>query len=286
MDLPNEPSAVTLVDTKAAANDTESITAVRQIPDLVAPPPPPAPAPTPRPTLPPGARRLGRFIAEGPVARGPSGPVFRSRDDNDGRDVHIETMPSDLDLVTATAAIAQLAKLEHVNLVRVFELVVHAGRAYLVREPLTGRSLFQHVKERKTLPWLEAVGVGDQLCAGLELLHERSIFHRAIRPAWIVVEKKTIKLGGMAIAAGIHDRAWIAPEVIAGGEPDPRSDIYGVGAILYHCLTGEPPGSSPMVHQGPKELQSLVAAMLAKAPADRPASVTGLRNSFKELFEV
>ena len=278
MDLPFEPTAVT----PPAAGDTTSITAVRPIPE------PAPPRPTPLPPLPPGARRLGRYVAEGPIARGPSGPVFKSRDEVNKRDVHIETMPDSLDLVAGTAMVASVAKVEHANLVRVYELIVHAGKPYLVREPLGGRPLDQHVKERGGLPWLEALGLVDEVCAGLERLHERSIVHRAVRAACVVVDGKTIKLGGVAITPDFLDRAGLAPEVIAGAKPDRRSDIYGVGATLFQCLTNRPPkiGDEGGLDKVPANLAGLVFAMLAKDPAARPGSVLALRATFKDLIAV
>ena len=287
-DLPGEPTRVTPMD---IPGEPTAVTPLVLAPDADASAPK-RPTPTPdaaRPTpLPPGARRLGRFVAEGPIGNGASGPVFKSKDEKrDGRDVHIETLSAELDLVGTASTIASMAKLEHANLVRVYELVVHAGKPYLVREPLEGRALDAHVKKRGELPWLEAVGLVDAVCAAVIHLHDRSLVHRAVRPACIMVHDKVIKLGGAGIAPGFLDRAFTAPEILAkGGVVDTRADIYGVGAVLFYCLTGKSPGEPGNLGKAPTKLVSLVNAMIAKSPVDRPASLGGIRSSFKELLEV
>ncbi len=319
-DLPGEPTAITPMDlpesenTAPLAGDATSVTGMalglddlddaddsgeptsvsKQAPQgrhsEVHRPPAPAAAPVApiqdtlsRPVGPP--RLGGRYLRFNEIQRGPTGTVFRGYDERTKRDVGIEAMPPVVDPIASSSLVTALAKLEHDNLVRVFELVVHAGKPYLITEPLAGKSLDQHIIERGAYPWLEAVGLMDEVCKGLEYAHERSILHRAIRPGVIVLQGKTPKLGGFAIAPDLDDPSHIAPEVVGGARPDKRSDIYAIGATLFQCLTGRAPTDKHALPKVPLKLQILVDTMLSKLPADRPSTVAEVRDSFKNLLD-
>ncbi len=164
-----------------------------------------------------------------PIRRTPDGPIYASHDDANDRDVHVEALPGNLDLRAFTTLTQTLAKIEHANLVRAYELVLHAAKPYLVREPHDGRTLEDVVRERGALPWLEAVTLVDGVCAGLERLHERGITHGSVRPSCIVVVGKICKLGGVGVPPSLFHRLGLAPEARTGR----RRDIYGIGATLY-----------------------------------------------------
>jgi serine/threonine-protein kinase len=211
--------------------------------------------------------------------------VFRGYDERNRRDVGIEALPPVLDPIASASLVTSLAKFEHANLVHVYELIVHAGKPYLITEPLAGKSLDQHIIDRGVYPWLEAVGLMDEVCAGLEYAHERSMLHRAIRPAVIIMQGKAAKLGGFAIAPDLTDADFVAPDVLSGAAPGRRSDIYAIGATLFQCLTGRSPSKDHELSNVPMKLQQLVDSMLAKTANDRPATVKDVRVSFKGLLD-
>jgi serine/threonine protein kinase len=264
-ELPNDPTLVTPME----------ITGIPAQPAAppVALPPPPKP-------LPPGARRLGAYVVLASIGRTPDGPIYPSHDDARDRDVHVETLPSDLDLVTFAALVQTLANIEHANLVRAHELVLHAGKPYLVREPHANRTLEDIVKERGALPWLEAVNLIDGVCAGLERLHERGVVHGAVRPGCIFVDGKACKLGGVGVPPSLFHRIGLAPE----GGTSRRRDVYGVGATLYYCLTTSTPSAgAPIPDIFPAKLVALTSAMIAENPTDRPTSIQDVRAKFRAL---
>nr|HEX4315857.1 protein kinase [Kofleriaceae bacterium] len=278
-DIPGEPTLVTPMDMPGMP----SLSGITQPPPISrAKTPAPAPAPAPKlAPLPPGAHRLGSYVVTKPIGNTPDGPIYATRDDAHERDVQVAALPDDLDLVAFTALVKSLSKIDHAGLVRVHELVLHAGKPYLVREPLAGRALEDIVRDRGPLPWLEAVTLLDAVCSALEALHERGIVHGAVRPACIVVDGKLCKLGGVGVLPPLSKRDGLAPE----GGTSRRRDVFGIGATLYHCLTGSTPtAGAPLPDTFPGKLFALATSMLAENPSDRPASIQDVRGRFKAMM--
>jgi hypothetical protein len=290
--LADGPTAITSLVVPAPDDDDaagQETTSVRAMHPAVAPGTAAAPAPAKAPTrptpLPDDRPRIGRYLVFNEVSSGPSGTVFRGYDDRQKRDVGIEALSPTLDAFARRSLVTSLVKLDHPNVMRVHELIVHSGKPYLITEPLVGASLAQHVLEGGVYPWLEAVGLMDVVCAGLEYAHEHAVLHRAIRPHVIVLQAKSAKLRGFATAPDLADAAYVAPEVLAGGPFDRRSEIFAIGATLFFSLTGHAPGADHVLPNVPLKLQQLVDRMLAKQPIDRPTSVTEVRASFKGLLD-
>ncbi len=146
--------------------------------------------------------------------------------------------------------------LEHANLVR------PGTRA-------EGKSLAAILAERRELPWLEAVGLIDQVCAGLAHAHAQGVVHGGVQPATIFVAGRVARLGEFHV---VNRPPFAAPD--RSGKP--ADDLYAVGATLAEMLKkGEVP---------PK-LADLVAALRAPAAAGRPSSIAEVRAAFKALFD-
>lgn len=286
MEIPGEPTLVTPEEKQADVGDKVEVTIVGPpVAPLITKPRPPIFQRRPEPE-PAGPLRLGNRYQVDEAARGAAGTIMKGYDERLKRQVGVELYPV-LDPIATAKHVNTIAKLEHANLVRVYELVVEAGKAYLICEALSGKSLDQHIVERGIYPWLEAVTVIDSVCAGLEYAHGRSIIHRAIRPAVVVMQVTTAKLGGFAIAPDLTAAGYVAPEILAGAAPDRRSDIYSIGATLWQALAGAPPPAEDRkpLPDVPKKLQMLMDAMLSKAPNERPTSVQALRAGFKSLSD-
>ena len=146
-----------------------------------------------------------------------------------------------------------VAMLSHPNIVSVYDVSHSDGVEYIVMELIEGVTLMQYMKKKGALGWKEALHFAVQTSKALEHAHEKGIVHRDIKPQNIMILKDgTIKVADFGIAAlesaqekksdqtvgSVH---YIAPEQARGEQPDPRSDIYSLGVVMYEMLTGKMP---------------------------------------------
>jgi serine/threonine protein kinase len=209
-----------------------------------------------------------------------------------------------------------VARLSHPNIVTVHDAGVDHGLKYLVMELVRGHSL-AHRLAGGPMEVAEAVRIAVQVCAALEAAAEAGVVHRDVKPANILLTaggRVKVCDFGLARVAGLDQAeltgsaqmigtcTYMAPEQVTGSPVDARTDLYGLGCVLYAMLTGRPPftGDSPMqiawqhvertpapastVRDGiPAELDGLLQTMLAKYPADRPATPGKVRTALEHL---
>ncbi|MFQ6027163.1 MAG: protein kinase, partial [Dehalococcoidia bacterium] len=198
----------------------------------------------------------------------------------------------------------------HPHIVTIFDLGEHDGQPYMVTELMGGGDLEGMLEDAPDhrLPLEQAIKIAVETCLGLEFVHAGNIIHRDLKPGnvWLT-GGGTAKIGdfGLAVAidkSGISGEGMIIgsapympPEQATGGEVTPRADLYSLGAMLYHMVTGRPPflGNNPRdiidqhidIHNSPKrpielnrkcpeELSELIMSLLAKKPTERPKSAT------------
>lgn len=143
-----------------------------------------------------------------------------------------------------------LAALQHHGIVGVHDLLEHRGQQYMVLEYVDGCDLAQLLK-RGPLPPDVATLVAVQVAAALSHAHFRRIVHRDIKAANVMISRQgEVKLMDFGVARDesldpftktgllVGTPMYLAPEVIKGDPADARSDVYAVGALLYHCLSG------------------------------------------------
>ena len=158
-----------------------------------------------------------------------------------------------------------LAKIDHPNIVTIFDTGVSDGHYYLLMEYVEGLNLREAMAGEKMAP-AEALAIVPEICAGLQYAHDHGIVHRDIKPENILLDKKgRVKIADFGIAKLIHGPEldsppseqqaqdltqesklgtpkYMAPEQgHAPEETDHRADIYALGAVLYEMLTGERP---------------------------------------------
>src|SRR5262249_4352942 len=135
------------------------------------------------------------------------------------------------------------------------------GMLFLSMEYFPGLTLAEMLRRRGALPLEEARELLGPICDGLEAAHAQGVVHRDLKPANILVnDKRTVKiidfglakpspLAGMTATGLIMGSPeYMAPEQIRGREVDARTDLYALGAVAYHAVTGVPPfrGDSPI----------------------------------------
>lgn len=244
----------------------------------------------------------GRYTLERVIGRGGSGSVHLGHDHVLGRDVamkRIGMMPGadSHDLARAEREARISAGLDHPHVVTVFDLVAEDDAHWLVMEYVEGRTLAQVVREDGPLPAARAAALVGQAADALAEAHERGIVHRDVKPSNILVGTgDDAKLSDFGIARASTDAtltqtglvtgspAYLAPEVASGASATPASDVWSLGATLFHAVTGSPPyevGDNligtlyRIVHEEPPRLPAdhplagLVAATMVKDPAAR-----------------
>jgi len=211
-------------------------------------------------------KRIGRYDIERVLGEGAMGVVYEGKDTRLHRKVAIKTiLKSALDSSSAKeysmrfAREAQaVARLNHPNIVQVFDFAEERDVAYIVMELVRGRELktFFDAKERFELK--EIVHIVGELCEALHFAHEAGIVHRDIKPANVMIDAQgRVKLTDFGVArisdpertlsdktqAGmvVGTPAYMSPEQIQGLTLDRRSDIFSVGVILYEFLCGAKP---------------------------------------------
>jgi eukaryotic-like serine/threonine-protein kinase len=264
----------------------------------------------------------GRYELLEVLGRGGMGVVYRARDSLLDRTVAVKILPaqyaSDPVLVQRFEREARAAaRLSHPNIVAVFDTGQDRSARYIVMECVPGVSLAQLLNERGALPVPEAVELAAQVADALAAAHAAGIIHRDIKPGNVMVEPSGVcKVLDFGIARAAADAAltqttsllgsapYMAPEAALGRPAETRSDIYSLGCVLYEMLTDRPPfrGDLPaaiisqhinVAPRPPSELEpaipaaldALVVRMLAKEPANRPASAAELAAALRASLE-
>ncbi|MFH8713476.1 serine/threonine-protein kinase [Streptomyces zaomyceticus] len=259
-----------------------------------------------------------RYRLESVLGRGVMGQVWRGRDLPLDRPVAVKTVATELLAVASSrdAALTRFgrearaaARLDHANVAVVFDASITDEMCCLVMEMIDGTTLdyLFDQQEDGRFDIASAVAVAAQLCAGLSAVHAADLVHRDLKTQNIMVRRdgivKILDFGLVKLLSdtdprltttgeGIGNLYCASPELLSGRDQiDGRSDLYAVGCLLHHMLTGETPFPTdqpallashhlatppPLVAEAgvcvPRDLQDLITALLAKRPEDRPAS--------------
>ncbi|HEX7085567.1 MAG TPA: serine/threonine-protein kinase [Vicinamibacterales bacterium] len=203
-------------------------------------------------------RTIGRYEVIERVGRGGMGVLYRGRDPVLDREVAIKVMAGDFSTDEAARTrffreARAAARLQHRNIVTVYEFAEDNGSPYIAMEFLRGQSLAQRLQTGSPMPLVQKLDIVIQLLTGLHYAHEQGIVHRDVKPPNIwLLDDGTIKLldfGIAKIAASTMTSAgsvlgsafYMAPEQVAGREVDGRADVFASGVVLYEMLSGHRP---------------------------------------------
>jgi tetratricopeptide (TPR) repeat protein len=254
----------------------------------------------------PGDLVGGRFAIEALIGKGGMGRVFRAVDRASGSRVAMKVLESITteQMLRFGREIDVLSKLAHPAIVGYRgHGRTESGEMFLAMEWLDGEDLHARLV-RGPLAVDETVELGLRMTQALALSHAHGVIHRDLKPSNLFLaggdpaEVKLIDFGIAKLAGAdaltrvgivLGTVGYFAPEQARGGEPDARSDLFALGAVLYVCLTGAPPfpGDKPMailakivaedaprvswsMPRVPAELDQLVADLLEKDPNRRP----------------
>ncbi|RMG06514.1 MAG: serine/threonine protein kinase, partial [Planctomycetota bacterium] len=250
----------------------------------------------------------GRYALQGLLGQGATGRVHRARDLRMQREVAVKLIRPSKASAHARARLEREAKiaarLQHEHVARVFDHGVHEGNWFIVQELVEGESLEAHVRKRARLRVGDVLSLGIDLAQGLAAIHALGILHRDLKPDNVILGTDGAKLVDFGVARApasddlrlTREGSWVgtplyvAPEALLG-EACAASDVFGLGAILFFALTGDPPhveaagsvvelvsarlagapSARPLREDTPPALDELLASMLAPRAPDRPA---------------
>ena len=254
----------------------------------------------------------GRYRLTDRIAAGGMGEVWRGEDDLLTRSVAVKLLPTgragdEAFLARFRAEARYAASLSHPGIARVYDYGESAefGGAYLVMELVNGEPLSAVLARAGRLSPDATLDIVSQAARALDAAHQAGIVHRDIKPGNLLVAAGGItKITDFGIATAVAaaqashltetgmvmgTAMYVSPEQATGAQVTEASDIYSLGVVAYECLAGHPPftASEPLAiafahkHEPvpalppdvPQPVSDLVYHMLAKTPAERPASV-------------
>ena len=202
-------------------------------------------------------KKLGKYEIIEPIGEGGFGIVYKGFDPFIKRHVAIKTCTSpDKELRQRYFREAEIAgRLDHPNIVRIFDFGTENDTPYLVQEFLAGGDLDHKIEGRQFVPYPERLLYLIQIARGLAYAHDQGVIHRDIKPANIrILEDGSAKIMDFGVAMlqnaetrltkdgmAVGTAAYLAPEQVKGQDTEPRTDIFSYGVLAYELLTGERP---------------------------------------------
>jgi len=235
-----------------------------------------------------GEYRIGRYRVRARLGKGGMGVVYLGRDEALDRDVAIKTLrlegsPDDESRGRFEIEAKAAARLQHPNIVTVFELSEDRGLPYIAMELLGGEDLEHLLRSGEKLSTTERLDIVIQTLRGLDFAHNHRIVHRDIKPSNIrVLDDGGVKILDFGIAkvestsvtrAGmmVGTPYYMSPEHIRGGVLDGRTDVFAVGVILHELFAGKRPF---MADDPTRVLYRIVNEPHPRLPADAAGPLT------------
>jgi tRNA A-37 threonylcarbamoyl transferase component Bud32/CheY-like chemotaxis protein len=271
---------------------------------------------------------LGSVVAgyriEERIGRGGMGLVYRAEHINLRRRAAIKIIAPELadasgfrERFNREARIA--AALQHPNIVTVYDAgEAESGLLYLAMQYIEGSDLSSVLRSQGRLRPYRAIDVCRQVAAALDAAHGMGLIHRDVKPANVLIEGRTAFLTDFGLTKRVEGTQtqltkagdvvgtihYVAPEQIEGGRVDARTDIYSLGCLLYHCLSGElpfardtdvaviyahlseePPRITSVRPELPGGLDAVIAKALEKAPERRFQSCADLMSAARSVID-
>jgi eukaryotic-like serine/threonine-protein kinase len=271
--------------------------------------------------LSPGDVLANRYRIQRLLGRGGMGAVYLADDEVLGELVALKVISSAwaadeaamIERFKREAAAAR--KVSSPSVIRIHDLgEARPGLLYLSMEYFPGRTLGEVISQRGLVPLSDCRDYLQQICFGLAAAHDAGVIHRDLKPGNVLVgERSAVKIIDFGLAKATHAEGltatgmlmgtphYMAPEQIRGKVVDARADIYALGALAYHLVTGRPPFSGDnaiavgFAHLSetpvpPRQLRAdvptavdrVIVQALAKDPDQRPSGAQAFRQALNE----
>jgi len=272
----------------------------------------------------PGQRFAG-YVIERQLGRGGMGAVHLARDERIGRRVALKVIvPSLADDPGFQARFAReariAARLEHPNVVPVYDVGEHEGALYIAMRYIESADLAAVLREQGPLAPGRAARIVAQICAALDAAHRAGLVHRDVKPANVLLTgeepeehayltdfglAREVASDSMLTGTGewVGTLDYVAPEQIQGDSLDARTDVYAVACLAFHALTGrvphpgptatklhghllaEPPRATELAPDLPPAVDAVLVRGMAKRPEDRPSRTIELAHDLAAAVE-
>lgn len=271
--------------------------------------------------------KLGKYVIRSKLGQGGMGAVFLAFDPMIEREVAIKVLPPAVAnnpqaLERFLSEAKATGKLNHPNVVAIYDIGQHEDLYYIVMELLGGSSLSDVVVQKGALSWQDACRITAEAAEGLAAAHSAGLVHRDIKPENLMLTQegavKVVDFGLSKLTDAANDTReavtkagqilgtpqYMSPEQFQGKTVDARSDIYSLGGTFYRLLTGRvpyddcasimqvmyahleqpPPDPTKDVAKLPLECKQIIQRAMAKSPDDRYQDVGELAVELKSLF--
>ena len=272
----------------------------------------------------PAACDFGDYTLIEQIGRGGMGTVYRAQQQSLDRQVAIKLLSAGAqatrDFVDSLRSEARhAARMQHPNIVNVFEIGERHGLVYYVMPLIEGQSLAERIDHDGPMPALEAAALLRTIAEAVDYAHRLGVLHLDLKPGNILLDGAGVpKITDFGLArrfdrgVGVdNDRvsgtpSYMAPEQVqvGGAKLSPATDIWGLGAILYEAVTAHPPFEGPdpqsvvdLVATGEvssprryqprlaRDLEAIAMRCLQRAPADRYSSARALADDLGRFLE-
>lgn len=259
----------------------------------------------------------GRYRIDAVVGRGGTGVVYKGTDLTLSREIAVKAMlEQSADPITLARFLHEarnLASVEHRGLVPVYAVGQEGGAHYMVMKYIDGSTLADLIKQQGALPEPTVRQILIETCDALNTLHTAGLIHRDLKPANLMIGKdgrvSVVDLGIVQRVTEKHETSgqgagtpkYMAPEMFSATDVTLRADIYSLGVVGFHSLTGFPPfdGPTPMAilykqaHEEPPQLSkqglklspgicNVIHKAMAKQPQDRYATAGDFADALSE----
>jgi tetratricopeptide (TPR) repeat protein len=250
---------------------------------------------------------LGHYVLVSRAGMGGMAEVWKAWDRSLGRWVAVKYLKEDVGQPTQRIEREgkMAAQLSHPGIITIFERGLHEGRPYLVMPLVNGAS------PKTPMPPKKAAQLAREVAQALGHAHQMGVIHRDVKPANLLVEaggRVVLADFGLAISESAGASRWAlsgtpeyaSPEQIQGGVLDARTDIYSLGATLYHLLSGRPPFAGgdlkqtsdrvlnapvPPLKKVPRALAKIVAKAMERDRSKRYASMAELEKDLRGFLD-
>ncbi len=216
----------------------------------------------------PGATAFGRFLVEREVGRGATGTCFLAATADGPVLLKVLHATSIVDRSRAKRELSRTTSVAHARVARVLEVGEAEQQAFVVREWVEGESLAAML-ERGAIPLARLAALLRDVADGLGEIHKKGLVHREVKPGHVIVGADGAKIIDAAWPSGDSD--YTPPEAPGAKLLTLRADLWGLGVLTVHALSGDPPSRGGALPPGlPAPLVTIVGQMLSTDPNQRP----------------